>query len=192
MSTIPAVGRHGSTLSIVWGILLVIFGLIAVAIPFLASVAVTLVVAWLIIFGGIVHIVLGFHSHGAGSVIWKLLVGIAYLVVGGYMLLHPVLGAASLTLVLAALFLIEGILNIVLYFKMRPMHGAGWVLFDGIVTLLLGALIYLQWPLSSVWAIGILVGISMVISGFARIGLSVAVRRAVPPAAAPAAGSIAA
>jgi len=186
MATIPVAGRHGSTLSIIWGILLVIFGLTAVTIPFLAAVAVTVVVAWLIVFGGIVHVVLALHAHGAGSVLWKLLVGLAYLVVGGYTLLHPVLGVASLTLLLGALFLIEGILNIVLYFKMRPLRGAGWVMLDGLVTLLLGGLIYLQWPLSSVWAIGILVGISMLISGFTRIALTFAVRRAVPPTEVPA------
>jgi len=192
MATIPVVARHGSTLSIVWGIVLVVFGFIAVAIPFLAAVAATVVVSWLIVFAGIVHIVLAFHSHGAGSVIWKLLVGLAYIVFGGYMLLHPVLGVVSLTLLLASLFLIEGILNVVLYFKLRPLRGAGWVLVDAIVTLLLGAMIYLQWPLSSVWAIGILVGVSMLVSGFARIGFSFAVRRAIPPAEPLAAGRSAA
>lgn len=178
------VGRHGSTLSILWGVLLVIFGFIAIGTPFLAAVAVSVVVSWLIVLAGIVHVVLAFHAHGAGSVIWKLLVGIAYLVFGGYMLVHPLLSVASLTLALAALFLIEGILNIVLYFKMRPLHGSGWVLVDGIVTLVLGALIYMQWPFSAAWAIGILVGVSMMISGFTRIALTSAVRRAtVPPAA---------
>jgi uncharacterized membrane protein HdeD (DUF308 family) len=179
MTTTPVlVGKHGSTLSILWGVLLVIFGFIAVGTPFLAAVAVSVVVAWLIVFAGIVHVVLAFHAHGAGSVIWKLLVGIAYLAFGGYMLVHPLLSVASLTLALAALFLIEGVLNIVLYFKMRPLHGSGWVLVDGLITLLLGGLIYMQWPLSAAWAIGILVGVSMMISGFTRIALTSAVRRA--------------
>jgi uncharacterized membrane protein HdeD (DUF308 family) len=172
------VGRHGSTLSILWGVLLVILGLIAIGAPFLAAVAVSVVVAWLIVFAGIVHVVLAFHAHGAGSVIWKLLVGIAYLAFGGYMLVHPLLSVASLTLVLAVLFLIEGVLNIVLYFKMRPLHGSAWVLVDGLVTLLLGGMIYMQWPFSAAWAIGILVGVSMMISGFTRIALTSAVRRA--------------
>ena len=170
--------RSGSTLSILWGVLLIIFGMLAIGSPMLAAVAVNVVVAWLIVLAGVVHIVLAFHSHGAGSVVWKLLVGVSYLCFGGYLLLHPVLGIASLTLALAALFVIEGVLNLVLFFKMRPLHGSGWVLVDGIVTILLGLLIYLQWPSSSVWAIGTLVGISMIFSGVARIGLSLAVRRA--------------
>src|SRR5580698_6963541 len=170
------VGRHGSTLSILWGVLLVVFGFIAIGAPFLAAVAVSAVVAWLIVLAGIVHVAVAFHSHGAGSVIWKLLVGLAYLVFGGYMLVHPVLGVAALTLVLAALFVIEGVLNVVLFFKMRPLHGSAWLLIDGLVTLGLGGLIYAQWPSSSVWAIGILVGVSLMISGATRIAMTLAVR----------------
>jgi uncharacterized membrane protein HdeD (DUF308 family) len=172
-------GRQGSTLSIVWGVLLIVLGLIAVGAPFLAAVAVSVVIAWLIIFAGVVHIVVAFHSHGAGSVIWKLLVGLAYLAFGGYLLLHPVLGVASLTLVLAALFVIEGVLDLILFFRMRPLHGSAWLVIDGLITLALGGMIYAQWPSSSVWAIGILVGISLMISGITRIGMTLAVRRAV-------------
>jgi uncharacterized membrane protein HdeD (DUF308 family) len=178
-TTIPiASGRHGSTLSTLWGVLLVILGFAALGAPFVAAVAVSVVVAWLLILAGVVHVALAFHARGAGSVTWKLLVGLAYLAFGGYMLVHPVLGVASLTLLLAVLFVIEGALNIILYFKMRPLHGSTWVLVDGLITLLLGAMIYLQWPFSAIWAIGILVGVRMMISGFTRIGLSMAVRRA--------------
>ncbi|MGB2605111.1 MAG: DUF308 domain-containing protein, partial [Candidatus Sulfotelmatobacter sp.] len=119
-----------------------------------------------------------FHAHGAGSAIWRVLVGLAYLAFGGYMIVHPVLGVASLTLVLAALFVIEGVLNLMLYAKMRRLHGSSWVLIDGIITLLVGVMIYMQWPSSSVWAIGILVGVSLMISGATRIGMTLALRRA--------------
>jgi uncharacterized membrane protein HdeD (DUF308 family) len=173
-----AVGRSASTVSILWGVLLVVLGIMAIGAPFLAAVAVNAVIAWLIIVAGIVHLALAFHAHGAGSVIWKVLVGVAYLVFGGYMIVHPLVGVASLTLVLAALFVIEGVLNFVLYAKMRPLHGSSWVLIDGIITLLLGLMIYAQWPSSSIWAIGILVGVSLLISGAARIGMTLAVRRA--------------
>lgn len=169
--------RHASTWSIVWGVLLIIFGMLAIGSPLLAAVAVNALIAWLIVLAGVVHLVLAFHTHGAGSVIWKLLVGVAYLCFGAYLIMHPVLGVASLTLVLASLFLIEGILNIVLFFKMRPVQGSSWVLVDGIITLLLGLMIYLQWPSSSAWAIGTLVGVSMIISGVTRVMISLAVRK---------------
>jgi uncharacterized membrane protein HdeD (DUF308 family) len=172
------IARHASTWSIAWGVLLIIFGMLAIGSPFLAAVAVSVVVGWLIILAGAVHVVLAFHAHGAGSLIWKLLVGIAYLLFGAYLLVHPLLGVASLTLVLASLFLIEGILDVVLFFKMRSTQGSTWVLIDGIITLLLGLLIYLQWPSSSIWAVGTLVGVSMIISGITRVMLSFAARKA--------------
>ncbi len=170
--------RHASTVSILWGVLLIVLGMVAVGSPFLAAVAVNAIIAWLIVLAGVVHLMLAFRVHGAGSMIWKLLVGIAYLCFGAYLIMHPVLAVASLTLILASLFLIEGILDIVLFVKMRPMHGSTWVLVDGIVTLLLGLLIYTQWPSSSAWAIGTLVGISLIFSGVARVMMSLAVRKA--------------
>jgi uncharacterized membrane protein HdeD (DUF308 family) len=173
--------RHASTWSIVWGILLIVFGMVAIGSPALAALAVNALIAWLIVLSGVVHIVLAFQSHGAGSVIWKLLVGVAYVAFGGYLLTHPLMGVASLTLLLASLFLIEGILNIILFFKMRAVQGSSWVLFDGVITLLLGLMIYIQWPSSSVWAIGILVGVSMIMSGVSRVMLSLAARKVTAP-----------
>jgi uncharacterized membrane protein HdeD (DUF308 family) len=171
------VARHASTWSIVWGVLLIVFGMLAIASPMLAAVAINAVIAWLIILAGAVHLILAFHVHRAGSMIWKLLVGLAYLCFGGYLLMHPMLAVASLTLVLASLFLIEGILDVILFFQMRSMRGSAWVLGDGIITLLLGLLIYLQWPSSSAWAIGTLVGVSMIISGITRVMFSMATRK---------------
>jgi uncharacterized membrane protein HdeD (DUF308 family) len=171
------IARHASTWSIVWGVLLIVTGMLAIGAPFLAAVAVTALIGWLIVFAGIVHLAIAFHSHGAGSVIWKLLVGLAYVCFGLYVIMHPVLGVASLTLILASLFLIEGILQVILFFKMRSLQGSNWMLIDGVITLLLGLLIYVQWPSSSAWAIGTLVGISMIMSGLSRVMLSLAVRK---------------
>ncbi len=82
-----------------------------------------------------------------------------------------------MTLILASLFLIEGVLDLVLYFNLRPARGAGWVLFDGLVTLVLALFIGLHWPSSSAWAIGTLVGVSMIMSGVARVMMSVGIRK---------------
>jgi uncharacterized membrane protein HdeD (DUF308 family) len=168
--------RQASTWSIVWGVLLIILGVLALASPLIAAVAVTVVISWLIVLAGVVHLIVAFHLHRAGSVIWRLLVGLAYIVCGVYLIMHPAVGVASLTLVLATLFLIEGILDIALYFQVRAMPRAGWFLFDGIITLLLGLMIYRQWPSSSAWAIGTLVAVSLIVSGVTRVMLSSAVR----------------
>ncbi len=169
--------RQASAWSIVWGVLLILFGIVAIGSPLLAAVAVSALIAWLIILAGVVHLVVAFHAHGAGSLIWKLLVGVAYIFIGGYLLLHPLLGVASLTLLLASLFLVEGVLDLGLYFKLRPARGAAWVLFDGLVTLLLALFIGFHWPSSSAWAIGTLVGVSMIMSGVTRVMMSLAVRK---------------
>ncbi len=187
LQTPSDVVRQASTTSILWGILLIVCGMFAVAVPLLAAVAVNALVAWLIFVAGAVHLILAFRVHGAGSKIWKLLVGLAYLFLGGYLIVHPLLGVSSLTLLLAVLFLVEGVFDIILFFRMRPLHGSSWVLIDGLITLVLGAMIYLQWPSSSAWAIGTLVGVSLIISGVSRVMLSMAVRRAtssmeLPPA----------
>jgi uncharacterized membrane protein HdeD (DUF308 family) len=179
--------RQASTASILWGVLLIVFGLAAVALPFVAAIAVNALIAWLIVLAGAVHLILGFRAHSAGSVIWKLLVGLAYLVFGVYLFTHPLLGVASLTLVLASLFLLEGVLDFVLFFHLRALPGSSMFLIDGIITLLLGVMIYAQWPSSAAWAIGVLVGVSMITSGITRVMLSLAVRKAttgmeLPPA----------
>lgn len=177
--------RQASTLSIVWGVLLIVLGMAAVGSPFLAAVAVNVAIAWLIVLAGSIHLILAFRAHGAGSMIWKLLVGVAYVCFGIYLILHPVLAVASLTLILASLFLIEGVLDFVLFVKMRSVGGSIWVLTDGIITILLGLLIYMQWPSSSAWAIGTLVGISMIISGVTRVMMSLAVRKAAQTVSSP-------
>ena len=168
--------RQASTWSIVWGVLLIILGALALASPLMAAVAVNVVISWLLVLAGVVHLIIAFHSHRAGSVIWRLLVGLAYVSFGVYLIAHPAVGIASLTFVLGTLFLVEGILNIALYFQVRATRRAGWFLLDGIITLLLGLMIYLQWPSSSAWAIGMLVGVSLIVSGVTRVMLSLAVR----------------
>jgi uncharacterized membrane protein HdeD (DUF308 family) len=171
--------RQASTLSILWGVSLIILGMLAVGTPFLAAVAVNAFIAWLLVLAGVVHLTVAFHTREAGSLIWRVLVGLAYLFFGVYLIMRPALGVASLTLVLASLFLVEGILNIALFFQVRsiPIQGSAWLLIDGIITLLLGLMIYMQWPSSSAWAIGTLVGVSMIVSGVTRVMLSFAVRK---------------
>jgi uncharacterized membrane protein HdeD (DUF308 family) len=105
------------------------------------------------------------------------LLGIVYVVGGGYLAFHPRLALASLTLVVAAIFLVESVLAFFVFFQFRALSGSGWILFDAIVTLLLAYLIWRPWPFSSVWAIGILVGVNLILSGFTRLMCTVAARK---------------
>jgi len=169
--------RRASTLSILWGVSLICLGILAVISPMVAAVAVNVLIAWLIVLAGVVHIVVAFHSREAGSVIWRLLIGLAYICFGGYLIARPAVAVASLTLLLASLFLVEGVFNIVLFFRIPSALRSSWILLDGIVTLLLGLMIYMQWPSSSAWAIGTLVGVSLIFSGVTRLMVSLAVRK---------------
>jgi uncharacterized membrane protein HdeD (DUF308 family) len=87
-------------------------------------------------------------------------------------------GLLSLTLAIAIYLFVEALLEIFLSFQLRPLPGTGWVLFDGVVTLILGLMIWRTWPWSTEWAIGILVGVRMLFSGVSRLMLSLAARRA--------------
>jgi uncharacterized membrane protein HdeD (DUF308 family) len=175
--TALALVKQGSKWGIIWGVLLVILGMLAIAEPFLAAIALATFIAWLLVFVGVVHMAVAFHAHSGTSMGWKFLVGLAYIFIGGYLLFRPVVGVATLTLMLAFLFLVEGVLDFMLWWKSRSARGAIWILFDSIVTLVLGGMIYVHWPTSSVWAIGTLVGISMIMSGVTRLMLSMAVRK---------------
>ena len=169
--------------SIIWGILMFICGLIAIALPLISSIGIVILLAWVILFAGLSHLVFAFHSRGVGSVLWQILLAVLYVVAGIYLLVHPLLGVVSLTLVLAVFLVLEGIVEIALYFGLRGVGHSGWVLLDGIITLILGILIWRQWPSSSVWVIGTLIGISLIFSGISRIMLSLAARGATPAAA---------
>ena len=167
----------GSGKSMVWAILLIVFGFLAIALPFATSWGVVVVIAWLIVFSGGLQFIHALQSKGVGHILWKLLVAILYLVVGLYFLMHPLLGVAAFTIALAIFFVVEGVFDLVAYFQSRHLAGSGWILLDGIVTLILGLLVWRQWPSSSLWVIGTLVGISMIFTGMTRLMLSLAARR---------------
>ena len=175
--------RKASGWSMVWGILMFICGILAISLPLASSIGIIILLAWLILFAGICHLIFAFQSHSVGGFLWQVLLAVVYGIAGIYILMNPLLGVLSLTLVLAVFLLFEGILEIALYFGIRRVRHAGWVLFDGIVTLILGILIWSQWPSSSVWVIGTLVGISLIFSGISRFMLSLAVRDISPASA---------
>jgi uncharacterized membrane protein HdeD (DUF308 family) len=165
--------------SIALSILMILSGFLAIVIPPAAGIAVTLLVAWLLVFSGVAHLAFAWHTRDTGGFLWELLLGFLYILAGGYILMNPLIGVASLTLALAIYLFTEGVLELVLSFTLRPMPGSGWLLLDGIVTLILAMLIWRAWPSSTAWVLGTLVGISMLFSGTARLMLSLAARRVV-------------
>jgi uncharacterized membrane protein HdeD (DUF308 family) len=176
-SSLRTIAKESVGWSIGLSVLMILAGVLAIVMPPVAGIAVLVVVAWLLMFSGVAHVVFAWHTRTAGGMIWELLLGILYILVGIYALLHPVAGLASLTLFLAIYLFVEGVLELVLSFRLRPMPGSNWLLFDGIITLILAILIWRSWPSSTEWVIGTLVGISMLFSGASRLSLSLAARR---------------
>jgi uncharacterized membrane protein HdeD (DUF308 family) len=168
-----------TTWSIVLSGLMIAAGVLATCIPLIAGVAVTAIVGWLLVLSGLLHLAFAWRAGRAGAVSWEILLGIVYGAIGLYLLASPMAGLASLTLVIAIYLLMEGVLEFVLSIRLRPAPGSGWLLVDGIITLVLAVMIWSTWPSSSLWAVGTLVGISMFFSGITRLMLSMAVRRIV-------------
>jgi uncharacterized membrane protein HdeD (DUF308 family) len=162
--------------SIGLSVLMIVAGILAIASPLAAGIAVNIVVAWLLVFSGCVHLVFSWNARSGGGFLWELLVGILYIFIGVYLLMHPVAGLISLTIALAIYLFLEAILEFVLGFTLRPLPGTGWLIFDGIVTLILAVMVWRTWPTSAPWLIGTLVGISMLFSGTARLMVSLAAR----------------
>lgn len=163
--------------SIGWAVVMILLGLLAVILPLGTGIAVSVIVSWIIVFGGLAYLASAFASRSAGAFIWRMLIGIAYVAGGGYLAFHPEIALASFTVVMGAIFAFEGMLELVTFFQFRTYSGSGWVLFDAIVTLLLAYLVVRPWPSSSAWAIGTILGINLIFTGITVLMYSVTARR---------------
>jgi len=175
-TSVRAIVKEAVGWSIGLSILMIVAGVLAIALPQVAGIAVNIVVAWLLVFSGAAHLVFAWYTRTAGGVFWELLLGLIYGFTGAYLLLHPIGGLVALTLALAIYLFAEGILELILSFMLRPLPGSAWLILDAIITLVLAVLIWKTWPSSTEWVIGTLVGISMLFSGISRLMLSMAAR----------------
>jgi len=162
--------------------LLILLGLFALFAPFFAGVVVEAVVAWLLIFGGGVHLWLAWHVRGAGAHIWEILIGFAYILAGVFLLFHPLVGLLSLTLVLAVYLFVKGVFELAMGLRIRPVPGSGWLLADAVISILLALLIGWHFPGTAEWVVGTLVGVAILFSGISRLALALAAKKALPAA----------
>jgi len=158
------------------GIFLVIVGILAIASPFVSGMSITWMVGLLMIIGGISQCFLAFGVGAFGRGLMVFLMGVLMVVAGFYMVSQPAAALASMTLFLAIYFIVAGITELIAAFGARPDEGWGWMLANGVVTLLLGVIIWRQFPVSGAWAIGTLFGVKMLMSGAALLGVGMAVR----------------
>jgi uncharacterized membrane protein HdeD (DUF308 family) len=176
-SEVKSIARESINWSIGLSVVLILLGIGALLIPLAAGVAANLIVAWLLLLGGFGHLFFAWHVRGAGGHLWETLVGLAYISVGMFMLVHPLIGLLSLTFVLGCYLLVKGIAEIVLGFQMRPMAASGWLLFDGVISVVLAGFIYWELPFAAEWLVGTYIGITILFSGVSRLMLSMAAKK---------------
>jgi uncharacterized membrane protein HdeD (DUF308 family) len=170
--------RKNARVAVITGIVMLICGILAIASPLAAGVSVTLVVGILLAIGGVSQCVIAFSAGAFRQGLLIFLMGAITALAGLFLLRQPLAGLAAITLFLAAYFIAEGVIELIAAVKIRPAQGWLWMLTSAIVTLLLGAMIWRQFPVSGAWAVGLLFGIKLVMSGWWLILVGRGVRQA--------------
>jgi uncharacterized membrane protein HdeD (DUF308 family) len=158
-------------LLVVFGVLSIIAGLMAIGSPFMTGAFVTSLIGAMLLLNGILELFHAFTSGGWKAGILAFLGGALAIIVGAMIMARPVIGAAIIGIVLIIFFFVDGITRITLAFKLKPLTGWGWHLAGGVATLILGVMIWRNWPLSGLWAIGVLIGIRILFAGLSILML---------------------
>lgn len=156
------------------GIVLIILGILAMFAPFATGLSIAIMTGILLMASGVVQLVLVFQARPLSRGVILLLFALLSLAAGVYMISQPGVALATLTLLLAAYFVATGILEFIAALQARPQSGWGWLSVSAVLSFLLGVMIWSQFPLSGVWAIGLLVGIRLLTAGWLLVVLGAA------------------
>ncbi|WP_017315982.1 HdeD family acid-resistance protein [Mastigocladopsis repens] len=173
--------NKGSNNSLWIGVLLTVLGVAAVAVPRVTTIFAETWIALMLISAGAAKAGYAFQTREQGGFIWKLLLSILYFATGVMLFVNPFTGVITLTLLLGSFLLTEGVFELILAFRLRPQQNWTWALGNGVTTLLLGAMIWFQWPFNAPWVIGTLVGVSILFTGISRVMLSLNHRSTLNP-----------
>lgn len=158
--------KNNTGFTIAAGIIVLLMGMLAMAAPLVAGLSVAMMVGMILIIGGIGQLAFAFKT---GKGVFTIIIGALTVIVGGYMVVKPGEALASLTIFLAIYLIVSGIFEALMALQVKPVRGWGWALFSGILSLLLGVMIWSQFPLSGAWAIGILIGFRLFFSGLSLL-----------------------
>ena len=162
---IKASSRMGTTM----GIATMILGFLSIALPMLTGIAVTVLVAVLLLAAGIAMTIYAFSAESFGRGMFQFLFGGITALAGVAIFARPLIGLAAITMVLAIYFFVDGIMAIVAGFQAKPIKGWGWLVFSGAVAVILGVLILRDWPGTAQWLVGLLVGIRLIFAGWSMM-----------------------
>lgn len=171
--------RSNSGWFLALGIIFIIGGVVAIAAPFIATVFVTAFIGVSLAIVGIMQLIQAWQMRSWGGFAWQLIIGIVLVAGGLDIWWNPLEGAITLTLFVALMFIVKGVFQLMLGFRLRPHDGWGWIVGAGVIAILVGVLIILHWPFSALYLLGTLAGISLIISGWSYVMIALAARRAV-------------
>jgi uncharacterized membrane protein HdeD (DUF308 family) len=166
--------KNHRTLLIMEGILFSILGILAIILPGISTLSTELFIGWLLIFGAIAQLYRTFTTRKHVGFTGSLIIGFLYLIFGILLLLYPVAGILSLTVLLIFFFFAEGIGKLILAFQFRRARNWGWLAVNGVLAIIIGYIIWAGWPQTSFWALGLLVGINMLFFGLSLLFLGFA------------------
>ena len=158
------------------GIFTMILGIAAILLPFIATMTIQAILATVLIIAGVIQIVHAFQCRRSKGLILRIFMGIIYLLIGVMFITYPLSGALTLTLLLVLLFIVSGSFKIALALQVKPAPSWGWIMFSGIISVLLGVVIWMALPDAATWVIGLLVGIELLFSGWTMIMFSLSLR----------------
>lgn len=170
--TVKAGGRRMTA----FGVVSIILGILAMLMPGITGLSVALLLGIIVLAGGIMRIIWAFKAGTFGKGLIGVVIGLLTFICGGLLIANPLFASGVLTIILAFYFIFDGIFEIIAAFQLKPIEGWGWLLFGGIISLLLGIMIWAQYPLSGAWAMGILIGIKLFMIGLIMVTCGSAAR----------------
>ena len=162
---------------IAWGILTIVFGLVAMSAPLVSGLAITLLIGYLLLAGGIAMSIFAFQAPSLGKVLLKLLFAVLTVVAGLAVVFQPGLALAQLTLLLGIVFIVDGVMGFIVAWNVKPANGWGWMTANALIALALGVMILKGWPAASLVVIGVLVGVRLLFAGLAMLTVGTVQRR---------------
>lgn len=160
------------------GVLIAVLGVLAVLAPLLTGISLSILLGALLVVGALGHVANAFSAGGWKGSLWQVVLALVYGFAGITLIANPVVGLASLTILVVVYLLFTGIVELGMGFAMRPESGWGWVVISGAVSLALAGLLWVGLPSTALWAIGVLFGVSLLTSGLSLVGAGLAARRA--------------
>ena len=167
--------KKNAGLTIAVGVVVMLIGILVMATPLIAGMSVALMIGIMLLVGGIAQTISAIKNRMG---LFAIIVGVLTIIAGGYLTTNMDAALATLTFILAAYLIISGVSEVMMALQARPVDGWGWALFSGILSVILGIMIWAQMPLSGAWAIGILIGIRLLFSGWALVMFGMAARGA--------------